>query len=132
MSWLLTWGLGRTLVERVVNSPRSLGTAGVDGGLVGGGGLVGEGTDAGSAAVTGGLDGEGLAHDGTALGEDLQLGHGAAAGRGRADGLGTGSRRHGPESGGRGRLEERAHGLGLAKDGIHGGERRRRRSYDSE
>lgn len=85
-------------------------------------------------AHAGGLDGEGLAHDGAALAEQLEAREGASAGGG--DGLvllllvldscsggraATGRGREGAEGGGRSLLEERAHGLGLAEDGVHGG-----------
>lgn len=78
---------------------------------------AGQGADAGERGVLGRLHGEGLAHDGAAMGVDLQLGHGAAAGRG---GLGTGRRGHGAERRGRGGLEEGAHGLGLTENAVHG------------
>lgn len=65
------------------------------------------------------LNGHGLAHDGASARKGLQLRDGSATGGGR-DGR-TGSRRHGPEAGGGGLLHEGAHGLGLAKDGVHGG-----------
>lgn len=78
-----------------------------------------EGTNAGRSAILGRLHGHGLAHDGAAVRIQLQLGHGAAAGRGSR--AGAGGRRHGPQSGGRGRLEERAHGLGLTQDAVHSG-----------
>lgn len=82
-------------------------------------GLVNEGSrsSAGAASSASRLNSHGLAHDGAAVGEDLQLGNGAAARRsGRARG---GS--HGAEAGSCGLLHEGAHGLGLAKNGVHDG-----------
>ena len=94
-------------------------------------GNSGRGAHAASLADPRGLDGEGLAHDGTALAEQLEAGEGAAARGGDSllllDGCGgsgraaTGRGREGTEGGGRGLLEKRAHGLGLAEDGVHGG-----------
>lgn len=84
-------------------------------------------------AHAGGLDGEGLAHDGAALSEQLEAREGASAGRGDSLVLllvldscsggraATGRGREGAEGGGRDLLEERAHCLGLAEDGVHGG-----------
>ena len=71
-----------------------------------------------SATEAGRLDGHGLAHDRAAVGQDLQLGEGAAAGRRLRPRHG---RRHGPQAGRRRLLHEGAHGLGLAEDGVHGG-----------
>jgi hypothetical protein len=82
----------------------------------------------GSNAVSGGLDSHGLAHDRATVSKDLKLGHGAAAWRR----LGTSRSRQGSKSSGRGSLEERAHGLGLAKDGIHGVENRELKSNGSD
>lgn len=64
------------------------------------------------------LDGHGLAHDGAAAGENLQLGHGAAAG---GHGGSRGGGRHGTEPGSSGLHHEGAHGLGLAQNRVHGG-----------
>jgi hypothetical protein len=45
-------------------------------------GMAREGTKSGSSnAVSGGLDGHGLAHDGATVSKDLELGHGAATWR---------------------------------------------------
>ena len=84
-------------------------------------GLVG--LDAGDAGRTGGeslrtahtgtLHREGLAHDGAAAGQDLEVGHGTASG------AGTSGRREGAQSGGRGALEEGAHGPGLLEHCLH-------------
>ena len=63
-----------------------------------------------------GLHSEGLSHDGAATGNGLQIGHAAAAGRGLA-----GRGREGAKHGRRGLLQEWAHGLRLAKYGVHGG-----------
>ena len=95
----------------------SIGSAGMNAGPAGLG-VTREGTQAGRSTVLGRLDSHGLAHDRASVGEDLQLGHGAAAGRS----LGAGGRRESTESGGGGRFHERAHGLGLADDGVHDGQ----------
>lgn len=66
-----------------------------------------------------GLDGESLAHDGAAASNDLQVAHGAAT-RSRSV-LDTGAGGHGAQGGGRGLVQERTHGPGLAEEGLHGG-----------
>jgi hypothetical protein len=63
-----------------------------------------------------GLHSEGLSHDGATTGNGLQIGHAATAGRGLA-----GRGREGAKHGRRGLLQEWAHGLRLAKYGVHGG-----------
>lgn len=74
-------------------------------------------SSAGAASHASRLNSHGLAHDGAAVGEDLQLGDGATARRsGGARGGG-----HGAEAGSRGLLHEGAHSLGLAKNGVHDG-----------
>jgi len=107
---------------------------GVDAGALGAGGVVSplavrllegaHGAHAGHAGrgggealgtgETGALDGQGLAHDGAAAGDELEVGDGAAAG------AGAGGRREGAQCRGRGALEERAHGPGLAEERLHG------------
>lgn len=62
------------------------------------------------------LHGEGLAHNRAAVGVQLQLGHGTTTGRRLVTGRGGQS----AQRGGRGRLEKRADGFGLAQDGVHG------------
>jgi hypothetical protein len=63
-----------------------------------------------------GLHSEGLSHDGAATSNGLQIGHAATTGRGLA-----GRGREGAKRGRRGLLQEWAHGLRLAKYGVHGG-----------
>lgn len=58
-----------------------------------------------------------LAHNGASTGENLQVGHGAAAGA--TTGAGTGGRSERAQSGGRGALEEWAHGPRLVEEGLH-------------
>lgn len=73
----------------------------------------------GRAPVVGGPHSNGLAHDGAPVGQQLQLRHGPAA-VGRDLLLGPSGGREGPQGGRRRLLQERAHGLGLPEDGIHG------------
>ncbi len=75
----------------------------------------GGGREASVVADARGLHGHGLAHDGAATSQHLQLGDGATAGRGRRAGGG----RHGPEGSSARLLHEGAHGLGLTQNGIH-------------
>lgn len=93
-------GVQRTIASR--------GLVGLDAGDAGGTGSEPLGT-----AHTGTLHGEGLAHDGAAAGQDLEVGHGAASG------AGTSGRGKGAQSGGRGALEEGAHGPGLLEHCLH-------------
>lgn len=74
------------------------------------------GTGDASAGEAGGLDCHGLSHDRAAVGQGLELGHGAAAGRCLRAGDGG---RHGTQAGGRCLFHERAHGLRLAENRIH-------------
>lgn len=119
--WVLPegWRTILTAVEkrRVVDGASLLVTAGVQSStaLLA---LARKCAKASNRAVLGRLHGESLAHDRASVGIDLQLGHGAAAGRG----IGTSGRGHGTQSCRRRRLEEGAHGLGLTQDGIHGDE----------
>lgn len=76
---------------------------------------------AANTAELGGLDGQRLAHDGAAVGKQLQLGHGAAARGGRLGRRGTGRGRQGAQGGGRGLLQKGTHGLGLPQNSVHGG-----------
>lgn len=123
----------RTFLAReqwTLNGPRLLAAAAVQApdlaqlsGVVGGDGVRGQpgnGNAAAHATDLARLDGESLAHDGAAMGEQLQLGDGAATRRG---GLGrrAGRRRQGAQRGGRGLLQEGAHGLGLPKNSVHDG-----------
>lgn len=71
---------------------------------------------------SGSLDGEGLAHDGAATSDGLQIGHAATTWRRTWVGGG----RKGTQSRGRSLFEERTHALGLAKNGVHGGGKIRR------
>ncbi|KAI7491308.1 hypothetical protein KC351_g48 [Hortaea werneckii] len=81
----------------------------------------------------GALDGEGLAHDRAAAGDDLQVGHGAAAGSRRVHaGVGARAHGHGAESGRRRLVKERAHGSRLAEQGLHGGDQSRARSRGAD
>lgn len=74
-------------------------------------------------AELGRLNGHGLAHDRAAVGKQLQLGHGAAAGRGRnLRANGAGRSRQSSQRGRRRLLEERTHGLGLPQNSVHGGD----------
>jgi hypothetical protein len=61
------------------------------------------------------LDSESLAHDWAATGKDLKVGHATTAWGGIV-GRGGGKR---AESGGRGFLEERAHGTRLTEKSLH-------------
>lgn len=77
-----------------------------------------------TVAVLSRLDGQGLSHDGAAMSEQLQLGHGSATGRDghlgrRLDGMRASRGRQRTQLGGRGRLQEGAHGLGLAQGSLH-------------
>lgn len=107
-----------SLENWALHSPGLLVTARVKPSLAGGLGLRRKGTNARRSAVLGRLNSHGLAHDGAAMRIQLQLGHGAAQWRG----LGASHRRHGTQGRGRCRLQERAHGLGLTQDAIHGEE----------
>lgn len=73
-------------------------------------------SDAGAAEASR-LDRHRLAHHGAAVGQDLELGDGTAAGRRLSSSDGG---RHGAQAGGRGLLHEGAHSLRLAEHGIHG------------
>lgn len=66
------------------------------------------------AAHTGTLHSKSLAHDRTAAGQDLEIGHGTAAG------AGTSSRGKGAQGRGRRALEKRAHSPGLLEHCLHG------------
>jgi len=68
------------------------------------------------AGHTGTLDSQRLAHDGAAASQNLEVGHGASTG---AD-AGTGGCCERAQRGGRGALEEWAHGPGLLEEGLHG------------
>lgn len=72
-----------------------------------------------TAAMVSRADCKCLAHDRTAVGKQLQFGHGTAAGGGHSPGAGR--RRQGAKFGGRSVPQERAQGLGLVKSGFHGG-----------
>lgn len=61
-----------------------------------------------------GLDSQSLSHNRAAASDGLQIGHAATTGRGLA-----GGRREGAERGRSRLLQEGAHGLGLAKNGVH-------------
>ena len=74
------------------------------------------GREALSSGHTGTLDSQRLAHNGATTSEDLEVGHGAAAGTG----AGTGGCRERAEGRGRGAFEERAHCPGLLEEGLHG------------
>lgn len=71
-----------------------------------------------SITTTSALHSERLAHDGAALSDDLQVRHHAATGRGLVD---LAARRQGAQSGGRSLAQERAHGVRLAEESLHGG-----------
>ena len=73
------------------------------------------GGEALGAGHTGTLDSQRLAHNGATTSEDLEVGHGAAAGTG----AGTGGCRERAEGRGRGAFEERAHCPGLLEEGLH-------------
>lgn len=105
-----------TLKDGAVDGPGLLVAARMNASLAGLGGTR-DGTERSSHSKLGGLDSQRLAHDGAAVAEQLQLGHGAATGRH----LRTGCRRQRTQRRGRGLLQERAHCLGLAKDTIHDG-----------
>lgn len=111
-----------TSQERSLDGSGLVGATGVNLGLarlgVAGEAAHSSGSGGSSNTDARGLDGKSLAHDGAALAKQLQLGDGAAAWRGL---LGTGRGRESPKSGGRGLLQEGAHGLGLSKNSIHGG-----------
>lgn len=68
------------------------------------------------AGHTGTLDSQRLAHDGAAASQNLEVGHGASTGAG----AGTGGCCERAQRGGRGALEEWAHGPGLLEEGLHG------------
>lgn len=125
--------------ERVLERPRAMRTAGVDPSprdpaVVSSSRVVagressktsGRRTHEGSPR-TRRLHRHGLAHDGAAVGKDLELGHGAAT-RGRSRRrrrlLRRGAdrrRRERPQGRRRRLLQEGAHGLGLAENGVHG------------
>jgi hypothetical protein len=74
-----------------------------------------------SATKAGRLDSHGLPHNGAAVGQDLQLRDSPAARRSLRTCVG--SRRHRPQGSNGCILHEGAHGLGLTKDRIHGGQR---------
>lgn len=63
------------------------------------------------------LNGKRLAHDRATLAKKLQLGDGTTTWRDLC--LWTSRGRQGPKSGGRCLFQERAHGLGLTKYGVH-------------
>jgi hypothetical protein len=91
-------------------------------GVVGGNGAGGQASNAAGVGEAGdvcGLDGEGLAHDGAAVGQALQTGHCASAGRGHGLGSRTGRGGKSTERGGGCLLHEGAHGLGLPENSVH-------------
>lgn len=106
--------------QRALHGPRLLAAAGVQApdlaqlsAVVDRDGMRGEPSNAGAHTTDlARLDGESLAHDGAAVGEQLQLGDGAAARRGGLRRW-TGRRGQGTQRGGRRLLQEGAHGLGL-------------------
>lgn len=84
--------------------------------------IPGKGPEGSGAVMLSRLHGHGLSHDGAPVAEQLQLGHGAAARR--RSNLWTSRSRQSAQRGGGRLLQEGAHGLGLAEDGIHGCSRR--------
>ena len=58
-----------------------------------------------------------LSHDRAPASEDLEIGHGSSTGRNMASGRGERSK-----CGGRGLVEEGAHGAGLPEEGLHCGD----------
>ena len=79
---------------------------------------AGDTTGETSVSQAGRLNSHSLAHDGAAAGEHLQLRDGSAARRGGE--RGASSRRHGTEACCSRLHHKWAHGLGLAKSGVHG------------
>lgn len=111
--------VGAASVQAALGHPGAVGVLGGDGA----GGQAGDASGSADAADLCGLDGEGLAHDGAAVGQALQTGHGASAwGRGS---LGGRASRGGQRAQGRGGslLHEGAHGLGLPENSVHVGRR---------
>lgn len=94
------------------------GTAGVVG-RDGAGGQASDAAGVGEAADLCGLDGEGLPHDGAAVGQALKSGHGASARGRRGLGSRTGRGGKGTQRGGGCLLHEGAHGLGLPENSVH-------------
>lgn len=80
-------------------------------------------------AGAGTLHSESLAHDGAAAGDELQVGHAAAAGR-SAVGGGRGGK--GPQGRGRGLVQKRTHGPRLVKKRLHCGQEGSRNGCDPD
>ncbi|KFY06069.1 hypothetical protein V491_08876 [Pseudogymnoascus sp. VKM F-3775] len=67
------------------------------------------------------LDSHGRSHNRAAAGNGLEVGHGAATWGGMVAASWAAGGREGAESRWRGLLQEGTHGLGLPKNGVHGG-----------
>lgn len=110
--------VGFTPGARVVVDVGLVGASRVQVGLGDTGGVGAGATKSAGQDVARGLDGEGLAHDGAAAGNDLQVAHGTAT---RGSLLDAGAGGHGPEGGGRGLGEEWTHCPRLPEECLHDG-----------